>query len=143
LERQRDEDSMEIEHCRLNLNYAGGIAGRLVEAFDLVAEAEDALKRSTNLRPCRPSLAQGRNTRAGHDRALEVEQSFRNFIEIALRIRAKSWELLGTLGLARLLRDTDRREEARAMLADIYKWFTESFDTADLRNAKALLNELS
>jgi hypothetical protein len=40
-----------------------------------------------------------------------------------------------------LLRDTDRRDEARAMLADIYKWFTEGFDTADLKDTKALLVE--
>ena len=44
--------------------------------------------------------------------------------------------------LARLLRDTNRRNEARAMLADIYHWFTEGFDTADLKDAKALLEEL-
>ena len=48
------------------------------------------------------------------------------------------------MSLARLLlRDTNRRDEARAMLADIYNWFTEGFDTADLKDAKALLDELS
>ena len=46
-------------------------------------------------------------------------------------------------GLARLLRDTNRRAEARAMLSEIYDWFTEGFDTADLKDAKALLSELS
>ena len=47
------------------------------------------------------------------------------------------------MSLARLLRETNRRDEARAMLADIYGWFTEGFDTADLKDAKALLEELS
>jgi hypothetical protein len=42
----------------------------------------------------------------------------------------------------RLLRDTDRRDETRAMLAEVYNWFTEGFDTADLKEAKALLDEL-
>jgi hypothetical protein len=47
------------------------------------------------------------------------------------------------MSLARLLRDSGRRDEARAMLADIYNWFTQGFDTADLKDAKALLEELS
>jgi hypothetical protein len=47
------------------------------------------------------------------------------------------------MSLARLLRDTGCRDEARAILTDIYNWFTEGFDTADLKDAKALLDELS
>ena len=47
------------------------------------------------------------------------------------------------MSLARLLRDNNRRDEARAMLAEIYNWFTEGFDTRDLTDAKALLDELS
>jgi predicted ATPase len=47
------------------------------------------------------------------------------------------------MSLARLLRDTKRDDEARTMLADIYNWFTEGFDTADLKDAKALLDELN
>jgi predicted ATPase len=64
-------------------------------------------------------------------------------IELARVQGAKTWELRATVSLARLLRDTDRRDEARAMLADIYSWFTEGFDTADLKDAKALLDELT
>lgn len=52
-------------------------------------------------------------------------------------------ELRATTSLARLLRDTARREEARAMLAELYGWFTGGFDTADLKDAKALLEELA
>jgi tetratricopeptide (TPR) repeat protein len=73
----------------------------------------------------------------------DPEQSFRKAIDIARRQGAKSWELRATTSLARLLARQDYREEARTMLAEIYNWFTEGFDTADLKDAKALLNELS
>ena len=73
----------------------------------------------------------------------QAEQYFRTAIEIARRQSAKSWELRATTSLARLLCDTNHRDEARAMLADIYTWFTEGFDTADLKDAKALLDELN
>jgi tetratricopeptide (TPR) repeat protein len=72
----------------------------------------------------------------------QAEESFRTAIDIASRQNAKSWKLRGTTSLARLLRDTGRRDEARTMLADIYNWFSEGFDTADLKDAKALLDEL-
>jgi predicted ATPase len=75
--------------------------------------------------------------------AAQAEQSFRTAIEIARKQHAKSWELRATTSIARLLRDTGRRDEARAMLAEIYNWFTEGFDTPDLKDAKALLDELS
>jgi class 3 adenylate cyclase/tetratricopeptide (TPR) repeat protein len=72
-----------------------------------------------------------------------AETCFRKAIEIAKGQSAKWWELRATTGLARLLRNTNRRDEARTMLADIYHWFTEGFDTADLKDAKALLGELN
>ena len=56
---------------------------------------------------------------------------------------AKAWELRVTMSLARLLASKDHRNEARAMLAEIYNWFTEGFDTRDLKDAKELLYELS
>ena len=56
---------------------------------------------------------------------------------------AKAWELRTTMSLARLFHDTNRRDEAYSMLSKIYNWFTEGFDTADLKDAKALLDELS
>jgi len=58
-------------------------------------------------------------------------------------MQAKSLELRATTSLARLLASQDRRDEARAMLAEIYNWFTEGFDTADLIDAKTLLHELA
>ncbi len=69
----------------------------------------------------------------------EVEKSFRQAIAIAQRQEAKSWELRATISLARLLTKRGKRDEAHAMLGDIYNWFTEGFDTADLKDAKALL----
>jgi predicted ATPase len=56
---------------------------------------------------------------------------------------AKSFELRAAMSLARLWRDQGRHTEARALLAPVYNWFTEGFDTRDLREAKALLKELA
>jgi predicted ATPase len=73
----------------------------------------------------------------------EAERCFCIAIEIARRQSARSPELLATTSLARLLAKQGRRDEARSMLAEIYGWFTEGFDTADLKDAKALLDELT
>ncbi len=73
--------------------------------------------------------------------AHEAEQRFRVALEVARAQEARWWELRATVSLARFLRDTNRRDEARALRAEIYNWFTEGFDTADLKDAKALLNE--
>ena len=72
-----------------------------------------------------------------------AESSFRTAIEVSREQCAKWPELRATLSLARLLAHHGRREEARSTLAEIYNWFTEGFDTADLKDAKALLDELS
>ena len=73
----------------------------------------------------------------------EAEQCFRTAIEIARRQSARSEELRATTSRARLLAKQGRCDEACTMLAEIYGWFTEGFDTADLKDAKALLDELS
>jgi ATP/maltotriose-dependent transcriptional regulator MalT len=72
----------------------------------------------------------------------EAEKTFRKAIEAAVVRSAKSEELRSTLHLARLLVKQGRRDEARTMLSTIYGWFTEGFDTADLKDAKVLLDEL-
>ena len=72
----------------------------------------------------------------------DVEDCFRNAITIAQRQQAKSWELRAATSLARLLSDQGKRQTARELLAPVHDWFTEGFDTSDLRNAKALLGEL-
>jgi predicted ATPase len=68
--------------------------------------------------------------------AAEAQSCFQRAIEIARKQSAKSWELRATMSFARLLDKQGRRDEARAMLAEIYGWFTEGFDTADLKDAK-------
>jgi DNA-binding SARP family transcriptional activator/predicted ATPase len=73
----------------------------------------------------------------------EAEASLRRAIEVARGQQAKSWELRATTSLCRLLQDQGQQEEARRRLAEIYSWFTEGFDTPDLKEAKALLDELS
>jgi class 3 adenylate cyclase/tetratricopeptide (TPR) repeat protein len=74
--------------------------------------------------------------------ATEAESCFREAIEISQRQQAKSWELRATTSLARLLAKQGHRDEARTMLTEIYRWFTEGFDTEDLKDAKASLDEL-
>jgi predicted ATPase len=73
----------------------------------------------------------------------EAEACFLKAIEIAQRQQARSLELRATTSLARLWQQQDKREEARQLLAEIYNWFTEGFDTKDLQEAKALLEELA
>jgi predicted ATPase len=73
----------------------------------------------------------------------EVQTCFQRAIEIARNQSAKSFELRTTTSLARLLNEQGKRDEARTMLAQIYRWFTEGFDTADLKDAKAPLDKLS
>jgi predicted ATPase len=74
--------------------------------------------------------------------AVEAEARFRRSIEVSQEQRAKLWELRAATSLARLWRDHGRRHEAHDLLAPIHDWFTEGFDTADLEEAKALLDEL-
>jgi len=72
----------------------------------------------------------------------EAEVYFRTTIDTARRQAARLFELRTTTSLARLLAKQGRRAEARVMLAEIYNWFTEGFDTADLIDAKTLLDQL-
>ena len=72
----------------------------------------------------------------------EAEECFLKAIEISRKQSAKSLELRATMSLARLWKTQGKRAEAHAMLAEIYGWFTEGFDTADLKDAKSLLEEL-
>ena len=72
-----------------------------------------------------------------------AEADFRDSMSLAKSMGAKAWELPTAMSLGRLLASQGRPDEARAMRAEIYNWFTEGFDTADLKEAKALLDELS
>ena len=81
-------------------------------------------------------LRQDKPTQSG------AETCFRKAIEVAQSQKAKGWELRAATSLARLWQGQDKTDEARNLLAPVYDWFTEGFDTADLTEAKALLDEL-
>jgi predicted ATPase len=72
----------------------------------------------------------------------EAEESFHQALTVARRQQAKSWELRAAMSLARLWQHQGKHVEARELLAPIYGWFTEGFNTADLQEAKTLLEEL-
>ena len=73
----------------------------------------------------------------------KAETHFSRALAAAREQRAKSWELRASMSLARLWRDQGKVQQARALLAPVYGWFTEGFDTRDLMEAKALLGELA
>ncbi len=75
--------------------------------------------------------------------APDAEIAFRQAIDIARRQGTKSWELRAASSLSRLWQRQGKREDARRLLADVYGWFTEGFDTADLKDAKTLLDAVS
>jgi predicted ATPase len=73
----------------------------------------------------------------------KAEACFDRALAVARQQRAKSWELRAAMSMARLWRDQGKRDEARDLLAPVFGWFTEGFDTLDLKEAKALLHELA
>jgi predicted ATPase len=73
----------------------------------------------------------------------KAEAYFKRALTVARQQQAKSWELRAAMNMARLWRDQGKRDEARNLLAPVYGWFTEGFDTRDLQDAKKLLDELS
>ena len=73
----------------------------------------------------------------------EAETCFRQALDIALHQQAKALELRAAMSLSRLWQRQGKRTEARALLAPVYGWFTEGFDTADLQETKALLEALA
>ena len=73
----------------------------------------------------------------------KAKACFERALTVARQQQAKSWELRAAMSMARLWRDQGKRDEARDLLAPVYGWFTEGFDTLDLKEAKALLDELS
>jgi tetratricopeptide (TPR) repeat protein len=118
-------------------------AGRSDDARDAldeglaIAERSDELCQKAELYRLKGELA----VRTGSKNE-DAEAHFRLAIGTARHQLSKAWELRATTSLARLCKQQDRRDEARQMLSDAYAWFTEGFDTPDLKAAKALLNEL-
>ena len=118
-------------------------AGQPEEGHAALSEALDVAKR-TGIAVKEPELYRLKGELLTMQSNLhEAESCFQLAIEIAQKQSAKSWELRATTSLARLLTHHGRRDEARKMLAEIYNWFIEGFDTADLKDAKAVLDELS
>jgi predicted ATPase len=75
--------------------------------------------------------------------AAKAEVYFERALSVARKQQAKSWEPRAAMSMARLWRDQGKRDEARELLAPVYGWFTEGFHTLDLKEAKALLDELA
>jgi tetratricopeptide (TPR) repeat protein len=116
-------------------------AGAIGDALETV---EQALKFNPEAAVDRPETLRIRGEiRLSQGDLQLAEADFRDSIAMARSMSAKAWELRTTTSLAWLLRDTGRRDEARTTLAEIYNWFTEGFDTADLKDARRLLDELA
>jgi predicted ATPase len=75
--------------------------------------------------------------------AAKAKASFERALIVARQQQAKSWKLRAAMSMARLWRDQGKRDEARGLLTLVYNWFTEDFDTCDLKEAKVLLNTLA
>ncbi len=119
------------------------IAGQVEEAATLLDHALQIVE-STGQRWFAAELYRHKGQlllRQGHSEA--AEQLYRQALSIAQEQGAKLWELRAAVSLARLGRDQARRSEAHDFLAPVYGWFTEGFDTQDLKGAKALLDQLS
>jgi predicted ATPase len=119
--------------------------GQLNEAWHCIGEAEAAMKK-TKETWCEADLQRiaGDVALMGPEPdAAKAEMYLEQALSVARQQQAKSWELRAAMSMARLWRDQGKRDEARDLLAPVYGWFTEGFDTLDLKEAKALLDELS
>ena len=131
-----------MPHFRALLARACEIAGQIEEASTLLDDALQMVDR-TGERWFAAELNRYKGQlllQQGHAEAAETH--YRKALGIAQEQEAKLWELRAAASLARLCRDQGCRHEARELLARVYGWFTEGFDTPDLKEAKALLDEL-
>jgi len=125
------------------LGQACGVSGRFDEGLTALTEALILVEAQENRRDeARLLWLKGELLWRASD-AIEALRDFECAIEVARKRGARSFELRATTSLARLLASQDRRDEAHTMLAKIYNWFTEGFDTVDLKEAKALIDELN
>jgi predicted ATPase len=131
-----------VPHYIALLAEACAIAGQIEEAATLLDDALQIADR-TGERWQDAELYRQKGQlllKQGHTEA--AEELYRKALRIAGNQRAKLWELRAGVSLARLWGDQGRRAEAQKLLAPVYGWFTEGFDTRDLKDAKALLDEL-
>jgi predicted ATPase len=115
------------------------------EAWKYIAEAMTAMG-STKERWCEAEIDRMAGEIALMSPTPDTEEAqgyFERALAVSRQQQAKSWELRAAMSMARLWRDQGKRHEARELLAHVYGWFTEGFDTADLKQAKALLAELA
>jgi hypothetical protein len=117
------------------------LEGTVVDALETIEQALQVNPGELNYRPETLRLRGELWLKQGQTEL--AESGFREAIALARSMAAKAYELRATTSLADMLAKRGRRDEARAMLAEIYGWFTEGFDTPDLKDAKALLDELS
>jgi predicted ATPase len=113
--------------------------------LDGLKTIEQALEAYPDELKCWPEALRVRGELRAKQGAIETaETDFRDAIALAQKMSAKSWELRATMSLARLMAQQQHQDEdeARSVLTEVYNWFTEGFDTADLKEAKALLEEL-
>jgi tetratricopeptide (TPR) repeat protein len=115
--------------------------GAIADALETVEQAVRVNPDELAYRPESFRLLGELRLKLGH--LEQAEASFREAIALASSMGAKGWELRTTMSLVRLLAKQGRGDDARAMLADIYNWFTEGFDTADLQDAKSMLDKLT
>jgi tetratricopeptide (TPR) repeat protein len=132
---------MGITQTMARLAEAQGLAGRIREALESLEISLQILPEEIIFRP--EILRLRGELRLKQQQSDAAENDFRDSIGFAREMSAKAWELRSTTSLARLLSHTGHRDEARSILAEIYDSFTEGFDTADLKDAKVLLDELS
>ena len=128
------------------LAQAYGRVGQVVEGLQVLAEALAFVTHSAErYREAELYRLKGELLlQSGQQGALwEAEEDFRQAIAIARQQNAKSLELRAAMSLSQLWQSQGKQEQARQTLADIYGWFTEGFDTKDLQEAKALLEELT
>jgi predicted ATPase len=119
--------------------------GQLDDAWRCIGEAMNAIETTKErLREAEVCRAAGEIAlKSPEPDAPNAETYFERALSVARQQQAKSWELRAGMSMARLWRDQGKRDEARNLLTPVYGWFTEGFDTLDLKEAKALLDELA
>jgi hypothetical protein len=135
---------MRITRAR-ELNFEARFLAHNDRTDEALAKVEEALQETEELGVDRPSTLRLRGDLLvqREAQASQVQSAYQQAITCARDLENKWEELQTTAHFARWLKKLGRRDEARTMLADIYNWFTEGFDTADLIDAKALLEALA
>jgi tetratricopeptide (TPR) repeat protein len=131
-----------IPYVTAELAVAQEREGAITDALETVEQALQANSKANPKDQTEALWIRG-ELRGKHGQIEQAEADFRESITLAQEMGAKALELRATTSLAGMLAKHGRRDESRSMLAEIYGWFTEGFDTADLKDAKALLDELS